>query len=180
MRFVCVVGKLPGNSDNLVPGAEGARVVVTDFGVARGIEQDAFAAQVTMTDAAVGTPAYMAPEQIEGGTLTAAIDQYALGVVLFEMVTGELPFAGDTPLATAVKRLTQAPPSPDELAPGLDALWVGVIRRCLARYPQDRFPSVSEVGRATLGCIFWWSRSLPPRRGWQNSAPPGFISKPGC
>ncbi|MBP7588213.1 MAG: protein kinase [Thermoanaerobaculia bacterium] len=135
----------------LVPGAAGARVVVTDFGVARGIEQDAFAAQVTMTDAAVGTPAYMAPEQIEGGTLTAAIDQYALGVVLFEMVTGELPFAGDTPLATAVKRLTQAPPSPDELAPGLDALWVGVIRRCLARYPQDRFPSVSEVGRALDG-----------------------------
>jgi len=135
----------------LVPGSEGLRVVVTDFGVARGIEQDAFAAQVTMTDAAVGTPAYMAPEQIEGGTLTAAVDQYALGVVLFEMVTGDLPFAGDTPLATAVKRLTQAPPSPDELTPGLDSLWVGVIRRCLARYPEDRFPSVSEVGRALDG-----------------------------
>ncbi len=135
----------------LVPASDGARVVVTDFGVARGTEHDQFAAQVTMADAAVGTPAYMAPEQIEGGTLTAAIDQYALGVVLFEMVTGDLPFAGDTPLATAVKRLTQAPPSPDELIPGLDPHWVEVIRRCMARYPQDRFPSLAAVDRALAG-----------------------------
>ena len=135
----------------LVPGADAARVVVTDFGVARGVEQDQFAAQVTITDAAVGTPAYMAPEQIEGGTLTAAADQYALGVVLFEMVTGRLPFAGDTPLATAVKRLTQAPPSPEELIPGLDAQWVEVIRRCMARYPEQRFGSVVEAGRALEG-----------------------------
>ncbi len=102
----------------LVPGPDGSRVVVTDFGVARGVEHDQFSAQVTIADAAVGTPAYMAPEQIEGGPATAAIDQYALGVVLFEMVTGNLPFAGETPLATAVKRLTQAPPSPEELTPG--------------------------------------------------------------
>ncbi len=130
------------------PSPEGTRVVVTDFGVARGVEHDQFAAQVTIADAAVGTPAYMAPEQIEGGVLTAAIDQYALGVVLFEMVTGDLPFAGDTPLATAVKRLTQAPPSPEELVPGLDPAWVAVIRRCLARYPAERFPSVLDVDRA--------------------------------
>lgn len=135
----------------LVPAGDNPRVVVTDFGVARGTEQDQFAAQVTMADAAVGTPAYMAPEQIEGGYLTAAIDQYALGVVLFEMVTGELPFAGDTPLATAVKRLTQAPPSPDELKPGLDPQWVQVIRRCLARYPEERYEAVLDVDRALTG-----------------------------
>ncbi len=135
----------------LVPSPEGTRVVVTDFGVARGVEVDQFAAQVTVADAAVGTPAYMAPEQIEGGVLTAAIDQYALGVVLFEMVTGDLPFAGDTPLATAVKRLTQAPPSPDELVPGLDPVWVAVIRRCMARYPADRFASVLDVDRTLAG-----------------------------
>lgn len=137
----------------LEPAAEGTRVVVTDFGVARGTDQDQFAAQVTMADAAVGTPAYMAPEQIEGGTLTAAVDQYALGVVLFEMVTGDLPFSGDSPLATAVKRLTQAPPSPDELIPGLDPQWVKVIRRCMARYPQDRFASVVDVERALAGAV---------------------------
>jgi tetratricopeptide (TPR) repeat protein/tRNA A-37 threonylcarbamoyl transferase component Bud32 len=135
----------------LVPSPEGTRVVVTDFGVARGVEVDQFAAQVTVADAAVGTPAYMAPEQIEGGVLTAAIDQYALGVVLFEMVTGDLPFAGDTPLATAVKRLTQAPPSPEELVPGLDPVWVAVIRRCMARYPADRFASVLDVDRTLAG-----------------------------
>ncbi len=135
----------------LVPSPEGTRVVVTDFGVARGVEYDQFAAQVTIVDAAVGTPAYMAPEQIEGGALTAAIDQYALGVVLFEMVTGDLPFAGDTPLATAVKRLTQAPPSPEELVPGLDPRWVAVIRRCMARYPADRFLSVLDADRTLVG-----------------------------
>ncbi len=135
----------------LVPGPDGSRVVVTDFGVARGVEHDQFSAQVTIADAAVGTPAYMAPEQIEGGSATAAIDQYALGVVLFEMVTGNLPFAGETPLATAVKRLTQAPPSPEELTPGLDPAWVAVIRRCLARYPGERFPSVLDALRALAG-----------------------------
>ena len=135
----------------LVPAQGETRVVVTDFGVARGADYDQFAAQVTIADAAVGTPAYMAPEQIEGGALTAAIDQYALGVVLFEMVTGTLPFTGDTPLATAVKRLTQAPPSPDELMPGLDPSWTQAIRRCMARYPGDRFHSVLEVGQALDG-----------------------------
>ena len=150
----------------LVPSADGIRVVVTDFGVARGIEYDQFAAQVTIADAAVGTPAYMAPEQIEGGTLTAAVDQYALGVVLFEMVTGLLPFAGDSPLATAVKRLTQAPPSPDDFVPGLAPHWVGVIRRCLARYPQDRFPTVVDVDRALCGGSFAPATGALP-------APPG-------
>ncbi len=135
----------------LVPTAEGTRVVVTDFGVARGVEYDQFSAQVTVTDAALGTPAYMAPEQIEGGALTAAIDQYALGVVLFEMVTGHLPFAGETPIATAVKRLTQAPPSPEELVPDLDPLWIAVIRRCMARYPGDRFASILEADRTLAG-----------------------------
>lgn len=149
----------------LVPGPDGTRVVVTDFGVARGVEQDQFSAQVTIADAAVGTPAYMAPEQIEGGSLTAAIDQYALGVVLFEMVTGDLPFAGETPLATAVKRLTQAPPSPEELIPGLDPTWVAVIRRCLERFPADRFPSVLEVDRALAG------EGVPPATPPAPSAP---------
>ncbi|MEO7794505.1 MAG: protein kinase [Thermoanaerobaculia bacterium] len=160
----------------LVPSGAETRVVVTDFGVARGIEHDQFAAQVTIVDAAVGTPAYMAPEQIEGGALTAAVDQYALGVVLFEMVTGELPFAGDTPLATAVKRLTQAPPSPDDLIPGLDPLWVGVIRRCMARYPADRFPSVLAVDRALAGdhadlAVGATAAGAPPDGLAQDAAP---------
>jgi tetratricopeptide (TPR) repeat protein/tRNA A-37 threonylcarbamoyl transferase component Bud32 len=132
----------------LVRAGDATRVVVTDFGVARGMESDEFAARVTVADAAVGTPAYMAPEQIEGAEITPAIDQYALGVVLFEMVTGCLPFAGETPIATAVKRLTHAAPSADEFRPGLDPRWVTLIRRCLARRPEERFDSVREAREA--------------------------------
>lgn len=135
----------------LVPAPEGTRVVVTDFGVARGVDSDEFAANVTVADVAVGTPAYMAPEQIEGGAITAAVDQYALGVVLFEAVTGRLPFAGETPIATAVKRLTHAAPAADELMPGLDPRWVATLRRCLARNPGDRFASVREISEALRG-----------------------------
>ena len=134
----------------LVPSGDEIRVVVTDFGVARGVEYDEFAARVTVADAAVGTPAYMAPEQIEGAAITPSIDQYALGVVMFELVTGRLPFAGDTPLATAVKRLTQAAPSPEESVPGLDPLWVRLIRRCIARYPEDRFASIRDARQELL------------------------------
>ena len=135
----------------LVPSGGEIRVVVTDFGVARGVEYDEFAARVTVADAAVGTPAYMAPEQVEGAAITPSIDQYALGVVMFELVTGRLPFAGDTPLATAVKRLTQAAPSPEEAVPGLDPVWVQVIRRCLARRPEDRFSSIRDARQALAG-----------------------------
>jgi serine/threonine protein kinase len=83
---------------------------------------DAFAS-ATATGHVVGTPAYMAPEQVEGKPVTAAADIYALGVVLYEMVTGKWPFIGDSSLSVAVKRLME-PPSPPRLhAPNLDPLW---------------------------------------------------------
>jgi tetratricopeptide (TPR) repeat protein len=87
-------------------------------------------------------------------------------VVLFEMVTGQLPFAGDTPIATAVKRLTQAPPAPDELRPGLDKRWVEVIGRCLARRPEDRFDSIRQVREALQGA------PLPPLTSRTAAAAP--------
>src|SRR5262249_45005117 len=90
----------------------GSRAVVMDFGLARVIAEGSD--QVT-GDGVVGSPAYMAPEQVEGGRpLTAAADIYAFGVVLFEMVTGRLPFVGETPLATAVMRIREDARSPRE------------------------------------------------------------------
>ena len=93
----------------LVPARPPAasRVVVTDFGLACDRRGDGPGVRhhCTETEAIVGTPAYMAPEQVEGGEVTAAAtDIYALGVVLYEMVTGELPFEGDSPLSMALKR----------------------------------------------------------------------------
>ncbi len=138
----------------LVPGdATGAptagapiarRVVVTDFGVARGGSSDRFASQVTGTGI-VGTPSYMAPEQVEGGTITAAADVYSLGIVIYEMVTGRLPFEGPNPLSTAVKRLREAPPPPHVHVPDLEAWWEKAILRCLERDPAKRFATTADL-----------------------------------
>lgn len=132
----------------LVDDADGQRAVVTDFGVARGADSsDRFAAQVTGLGI-VGTPAYMAPEQVENKEITAAADLYALGIVIYEMVTGRLPFESPNPLTTAVKRLKEAPPPPHALVPDLPAYWEKAILRCLEREPADRFASAGELVKA--------------------------------
>lgn len=130
------------------PAKGGLRAVVTDFGVARGADHnDRFAAQVTGLGI-VGTPAYMAPEQVENKEITASADLYALGIVIYEMVTGRLPFESPNPLTTAVKRLKEAPPPPHALVPDLPAFWEKAILRCLERAPQDRFANVLELVEA--------------------------------
>ncbi|HEV2493422.1 MAG TPA: protein kinase [Terriglobia bacterium] len=127
------------------------RAVVTDFGLARlGVGSGTETGQSSLGDFA-GSPAYMAPEQVEGEEVTAATDVYALGVVMYEMMTGVLPFVGDSPLETAVKRLKESPPSPRSLAPDLDARWERVILHCLERDPARRFLSSAEVARALGG-----------------------------
>ena len=81
------------------------RAVITDFGLAHAEEHEGDT--LTPMGDIVGTPAYMAPEQIEGGEITPATDIYALGIVIYEMLTGSLPFSADTPLAMAMKRLNE-------------------------------------------------------------------------
>ena len=121
----------------IVPGARGERVVITDFGLALvvGVEPGNIA----------GSPAYMAPEQVTGGFVGPAADIYALGVIMFEMLTGKLPFVGDTAEQTARKRLDTPPPSPRTLQPGIDARWERAILRCLSREPSDRFPDAPSL-----------------------------------
>src|SRR5579863_4769 len=123
------------------------RAVVTDFGLARFAAGAAETSQSSLGDFA-GSPFYMAPEQVEGGEVTAATDVYALGVVMYEMMTGTLPFAGDSPLEAAVKRLKESPLPPRALVPDLDARWEQVILRCLERDPSRRFSSAAEVARS--------------------------------
>jgi tetratricopeptide (TPR) repeat protein/tRNA A-37 threonylcarbamoyl transferase component Bud32 len=141
----------PGNVF-LVTGRGAARAVVTDFGLAR-LESghDPNAMTLTTAGGLVGTPAYLAPEQLEGGEITTAVDIYALGIVLYEMATGTVPFVGDSVLATAVKRLKEVPVSPRVHAPHLDGHWEAAILRCLERDPAARFASPLDVAAALAG-----------------------------
>lgn len=139
----------PGNVI-LAEGRGGVRAVVTDFGLARREKslEDPRGADLTGAAGVVGTPAYLAPEQIEGKESTPAVDIYALGIVLYEMLTGRVPFLGDTALSTAVKRLQEPPPSPRVHVPGLARHWEAAILRCLARDPADRFTTAPALVEA--------------------------------
>ncbi|HZW89773.1 MAG TPA: serine/threonine-protein kinase, partial [Myxococcaceae bacterium] len=126
------------------------RVVITDFGVARALEERRGTEALTGGAGFLGTPEYMAPEQVTGGEISPATDVYALGVVLYQMVTGALPFTGDTPMAIAVRRIDTAPPRPDLAAPGLDPRWSRAILRCLDRDPRHRFQRAPDVAAALI------------------------------
>ncbi len=128
----------------LVPNGATTRLVISDFGLAR----DSSAASGAATSSAsgiMGSPAYMAPEQVAGRAVDERGDIYALGVVLFELVTGTWPFLADTPMLTAIKRLQEVAPPARSLVPDLDPAWNAAIARCLEREPGARFQSVREV-----------------------------------
>jgi serine/threonine protein kinase/tetratricopeptide (TPR) repeat protein len=138
----------PGNV-LLVPGAKDVRAVITDFGLALRSNADvSMAAPVTGTGELLGTPAYMSPEQVEGKDLTPASDVYALGLVLYQMVTGTRAFDGSTPLSMAVRRIKENPAPPRTLVPDVDQHWESVILKCLEREPKARFQSGDEVAEA--------------------------------
>ena len=120
----------------------GGRVVLTDFGIARAVVGEAAA----RTGGPVGTPMYMAPEQVSGEPVDGRADLYALGLVLFEMLTGEAPFPAETPWATAMLRLRQAPPDLRG-RPSVPAPLGALVHHCLGRAPEARPESASEVAR---------------------------------
>jgi serine/threonine protein kinase len=122
------------------------RVVITDFGLARSVLAGQGQSSITGSDRIVGSPAYMAPEQVLGHTLTAQTDIYSLGVVLFEMITGRRPFLADSSLAVALRRLQEDPVRPSSLRPGLAAKWDATILRCLERDSGRRFADAQSVG----------------------------------
>jgi tetratricopeptide (TPR) repeat protein/TolB-like protein len=115
----------------------------------------------------VGTPDYMSPEQTEGQDVDGRSDLYAMGVMLFEMATGQLPFEGDTALAVALKHKTERPPDPKSFAPGLPGDLSKVILKCLEKDRTRRYQNAAELGAdlaAVAAALPTGSRVIPRRR----------------
>jgi tetratricopeptide (TPR) repeat protein len=142
-------GDFKSSNVMIVPREGGsARAVVTDFGLARRLAPGRGQTLLSVSKSSLagyGTPAYMSPEQIQGGKASQAADVYALGVVLYEMLTGELPYGEDSPLAMAVKKSREPPVAPESLSPALRRTWSAAILRCMAAEPSRRFADVREV-----------------------------------
>ncbi|MEZ4649660.1 MAG: serine/threonine-protein kinase [Candidatus Eisenbacteria bacterium] len=133
----------------LVPSKGSLRAVVTDFGLAVPVALDAPRTEDEAPLGAAGTPAYMAPEHIRTGVAGPSSDVYALGVVLYQMCTGSLPFHFDTPTETLRAHLERTPEPPSSLV-ALDPAWDAAILRALAKDPDDRFHTAGELADALL------------------------------
>ncbi|MFN2606698.1 MAG: protein kinase [Acidimicrobiales bacterium] len=133
---------------NILLASDG-RAKVADFGIAKSLE--AGGADLTTTGQLLGTPAYLAPERIEGAPATPASDLWSLGVVLYEALAGAKPFSGDTPLATARAVAGGSHPPLSALRPDLDPGLVAAVERAMAQDPADRFTSADEMAAALGG-----------------------------
>ena len=124
---------------NIVVGSDG-RLKVTDFGIAR-----SGASQMTEAGSIVGTAQYLSPEQARGAPVDPRSDLYSLGIVLYEMLTGRVPFTGDTPVEIAMKHLSQVPEPPSKLRPEVPHDLDAVVMRSLAKDPEQRYGSAEEM-----------------------------------
>lgn len=138
---------------NIMLADEGRRAVLMDFGLACLATGPSSVESLTQTGAVVGSPMYMAPEQLEGGDVTPATDIYALGTVLYEMLTAALPFEGGTPVSLIARRLSEPPIPPSRRMPSISATVEAVILKCLARDPRERFQRAGEVVRALENAV---------------------------
>jgi beta-lactam-binding protein with PASTA domain/predicted Ser/Thr protein kinase len=124
---------------NVLCGPEG-RLKVTDFGIAR-----SGASQMTEVGSIIGTAQYLSPEQARGAPVEQSSDLYSVGVVLYELLTGQVPFTGDTPLEIAMKHLSTVPKPPSDLREEVPHDLDLVVLRALAKQPADRYQSAEEM-----------------------------------
>lgn len=129
---------------------EDGSLMLSDFGIAQILEEST--TQLTATGMGVGTPEYMAPEQWQGKA-SAASDQYALGVVMYELVTGQKPYSADTPAAIILMQATEPLRAPSQLVGGVSEALEKVLYKALARNPQDRYENVAAFQGALGGVL---------------------------
>jgi serine/threonine-protein kinase len=134
------------------PGPDGhfvEHVKVLDFGIAKAIQDDIGGPSLTLKGRAMGTPAYMSPEQAKGGRLSIHSDLYAVGVLLYEMICGVAPFSGDSAMTIMLKHVNEA--APPLIHPHLrGSALEQVILRALSKNPFDRFESASDMGQRLM------------------------------
>jgi len=140
------------------PGAQHA--YITDFGVARNAATES---GLTQTGRFVGTLDYVAPEQISGGPVDARVDVYALGCLLFKLLTGEVPFPREGEAARLYAHLNDPPPAPSLYAPEVPLALDDVVIRAMSKSPAERYPSAGDLGRAALAALSGTAISTPER-----------------
>lgn len=118
------------------------RVYIMDFGISyiQQLERE----RLTLTGMAMGTPEYMSPEQCHGDEVTIQSDIYGLGVILYEMTCGRIPFTGTKPIEIAIKHVQEQPPAPEMFRPGIPPAFSALILKCLKKRPSDRFRDMEE------------------------------------
>jgi beta-lactam-binding protein with PASTA domain/predicted Ser/Thr protein kinase len=132
---------------NIMISSANNAVKVMDFGIARAIADGGVS--VTQTAAVIGTAQYLSPEQARGDPVDARSDVYSLGCVLYEMLTGEPPFTGDSPVAVAYQHVREDPIAPSERHEGISADLDAVVLKALAKNPENRYQTAAEM-RADL------------------------------
>ncbi len=142
---------------NIMINRAGA-VKVMDFGIARALGEGQ---NVTQTAAVIGTAQYLSPEQARGEAVDARSDVYAAGCVLFELLTGEPPFTGDTPVAVAYQHVREDPRSPSEVNPQVTPALDAIVLKALSKNPANRYQSAAEM-RADLVRVRSGQQPLAP------------------
>ncbi len=136
--------------------APNGTVKVADFGIARAMS----AVTITQAGTVLGTVQYLSPEQARGGGVGRASDIYTLGVVLYEMLTGRLPFAGDSPIAIALMHLHDAAPSPRAVEPSVPRRLEGIVLKAMAKRSEHRYRSAREMAQDLAGLTDQWTEVL--------------------
>jgi serine/threonine protein kinase len=148
---------------------EGRRVLLTDFGLAKMVEGSL---RLTGTGIGLGTPAYISPEQGRGAEVDARTDVYALGVVLYEMVTGQVPYKAETPMAVILKHINEPLPPPRTINPHLPESVERVILKALAKDKESRYASAGEMAAALRQAV------TQPGSTFIPAPPPASVTRP--
>ena len=143
---------------NILLARAGRHALLADFSIAKA----AWDSRLTSNTALIGSPFYMAPEQITGAPVDHRADVYALGLVLYELLTGRLPFSGDTPLVVMYHQVHHLPSSPREFNPALSPAVEAVVLQALEKEPSARFETAGALATAFRQAVGFDAVPLPP------------------